>query len=291
MILNAYRYSIRLKNEQFDISHMISKYPIEKKSLLIKDFLLQLKKDVKFKFEYQNKDQILYYISDINSKIYLLKFARDHKTELYVEGDVDIDRINTASFPPVYIIIDVEEHTILIQYDQKAFSNTMTSAKALEQMFKSIAEEYSYIVNIEAIKQKDSFWEMVNCYPEIVQVTFKFHSPNLFEGILSFNKFTKLLKEKFNTATTELTLKNENDSLRFEKTEEDTAEILEYIENGAGSWSAKVIEDGNTVTKQDHEYAKKITTEDNVEEQLTNPSSKIRVELKLMSRAEIVDEK
>jgi|GEM_PF-925355 len=290
MILNTYRYNIRPKNDQMNIDHMISKYTLENKSLIIKDFLVELKSTVKFKFEYQKKDQILYYINDVEDRYFLLKFARDHKTELFVEGENDINKINAPNFPPVYIIFDIVEHIILIQYDQKAFSNTFTSAKALEQMLSSIAEKFSYVVNIEAIKQKDSFWEMVTDYNEIIQVTFKFHSPNLFEGVLSFSRFASLLKDKFNTSTTELTFKNEKDSLRFNKDEEDTSEILEYIDNGAGSWTAKVIEEGSTITKQDNEYAKRIILDNDIEEQLEESSSRLRSELNLMSRAVISNE-
>lgn len=291
MILNAYRYNIRLKNEQYNISNMFGKYPFEKKSILVTDFLIKLEKDIKYKFNDLDKDFVVYHIKNLDNRFFLLKFAKDHKTELYVEGEADIDKIKAPNFPPVYVIIDVNEHIVLIQYDQKAFSNTSSSAKALEVMLNNISIDYGYVVNVESINEKDSFWEIVKKYSEIIEVTFKFHSPNLFEGLLSFNEFAKFLNEKFNTSTTELTFKNEKDTLIFKKNEEDTLEILEYIDHGAGSWSAKVREDGRIVTKQDQEYSKRIIIDDNIEEQILDSSSKIRMELQLMSRAEIKNEK
>lgn len=131
----------------------------------------------------------------------------------------------------------------------------------METCFNDYAKEYHYEVTVESVNEQDSFWKMVNNFETIKMVNFKFNSPNFFDGLIDFNKITKLLKDKFNNTKTNLILKNDNDRLTLNRNQEEIIEMLDYIDQGGGSWTASVIEDDKKVTKQSNQYAKKVYLE------------------------------
>lgn len=274
-LFNAYRYLIKISDDKYNMSHYVDPYPTHKKEKLLHDFLINLKKGIKHEFVHYNNKYLVYYRNDINENFYLLKLAKKREVDLYVEGEMDLEEISANNFPPIYIVIDKNKQIILIQHESQVFKSSSSAANALRTCFNDYAKEYHYEVTVDSINKKDSFWKIITNYSNIKKVDFKFHSPNFFDGLIEFNKIAKMLKEKYNNTMTNIIFKNDNDKLTLDKSQEELIEMLEYINEGGGSWSATVIENDKKVTKKSEEYAKKVFFEGDLNKYFENDDNVI----------------
>lgn len=127
----AYRYMVTPISNQLTIHQEISK----SKELLMKDIIMNLSSDTKTVFNRGFK-RYLFYGSQNQDNLYIIKFARESSPIIYTEGenDIEVNEIKETKF--VYLMIDTTNQIILMERNITVFQSVENAIKVLADFFR-----------------------------------------------------------------------------------------------------------------------------------------------------------
>lgn len=268
----AFRYSIiNLPQTSFFT-------PDDKKQYVI-DFLCQRLKRERVLF-YSNIEEN----SDIEKRNYFLYFVRNDsglvfiklaKTSKLMIHDLRLDTKELIDEkipdkPSIYLVFDLERQIVFIQHLTTVFQQIYTAKNALEKTLNRFFKNDSIEVSINAILEKDKFWEFVDRANKIYEIRYVFQKPNSLPQYYATKEILESLNDTMNPSFTEHKYINNEGNLNPQK--EYFSDSVEYCEAGGGSYAVKGEIDGvgKSITSNKEENIKSIEPEsiDLIEEKI-----------------------
>lgn len=238
----AYRYLIAPINNQFSLFHLTYK----PKEELIYDIFDEINTNHKTSWYKGQKKYLLYgYQKDTN--LFIFKFARVSKENIYLEGenDIEIQDIKEAKF--VFVMIDTVHQIILIERNQTIFRNVESAKMVIEDFLKNSMKNFEYSVNVYPLVSDKVFWNYVDTADEIFELSLTLNAPNLGEGDKETRDILKIIKEATNNETLDISIKNTDGKLKVVRTF--LGSWIDYILEIGGKYRLKIKKDGVTDTK------------------------------------------
>jgi Holliday junction resolvase len=285
----AYRYLVTPTSEQISIIQKMSKSKEELMNNIISDLALNTKT-----IWVKGGKRYLFYGFQNRDNIFIVKFARETKENIYVEGDEDIEikGIKEAKF--IYLIIDTEHQIILIEKNSSVFPQIENSVNILAEYFRNKMRQFDYVVNIYPLVSKRKFWSYVESAEKIYELTLVMNAPNMsLFGNSDTREVLREIKNATNNEVLDISLKNKEGSLKILK--EVIGNYIEYVREVGGKYLLKFKRNGTRETKTSETdtavtYLEKKNKEKYSEEELSNISEKLTSIHTLESRDDNEDE-
>jgi len=152
-------------SEQITIIQQVNK----SKEELIAEIIHNLANDTKSVWTKGNK-RYLFYGSQIQKNIFIIKYARETNEKIYIEGDIDIEIQGIKEAKYVYLVIDTKHQIILLERNVSVFQSIENSVNVLADFFRHKMREFDYVVNIYPLVSKRKFWSYVETADEIFEM-------------------------------------------------------------------------------------------------------------------------
>lgn len=219
---------------------------------LLKEFVDTLKDNYKYEFKFIDrggeKELVLFFKQQITSSRYIFEFAKARTVPINEKKERGIESKSVNSFPPANIIFDLTGQIFLIEYNQKAFDDTMSTAKYLTKMLDNFMSKHNYHVILEAITEQHSFWDSVEELGYVNSVEFNLVAPNIFGANLSATKLLRAIKQKYNGARLKTIISNDGETLHLDPNDFEINSAAEYAEHGGGKWIIRGKKKGKSKT-------------------------------------------
>lgn len=270
---NPFRYFIVPTSDQGHLDYYMGRYTIDNKSDIVKDYLIGNFEKKKTHFTYRNSEYLLCYNKNYNNRFLVLKFGKRRVRETYEEGEFDIEDKELKEYPYIYMLVDLQKQILLVEHLSKIFDTTHIPAKAFVTYLSIETNKYKYKVNVNPMLIESSFWQAVRVSECVKELQMKLESPNLFDGVIDINEFLGKQKNIYNNTNMEIKLKNKEEQLKIEESNQELKSAVEYIENGGGSWKMQVVSEGMNKSISSIENKQIIRVDDEIEEYLLNEES------------------
>ena len=285
----AFRYLVTPISEQLSIVQQLNK----RKEELMFDIVESLAKNEKTEWIKGNK-RFLFYGSQSKDSIHIIKFAKESNTNIYIEGDDDIEVKGIKNAKYVYLIIDIEHQIILIERNSTVFNSTESAIKILSEFFREKMRGYDYVVNIYPLASKKKFWNYVDSADEIFELSLVLNAPNMaFFGNKDTREVLQMIKENTNNEEFDIAFKNKEGKLKILK--ETLGGWIDYVREVGGKYILRYAIDGVEDTKTSENdtaktFIKRKKNELYDDEELRNIKTKLVAIHKLESRDEATEE-
>lgn len=248
----CYRYfiieSIKLKEkDQMSIDEFI-----QNKNQIFRDLILQTKSEHRI----ETNNQFLYYTKNLDSSIYIMKFANQKNIKTHNPTEDDIMEFNEFDYPYITLIIDLEKQIILIQKTSSVFSDNNSAKFNFEKFISKLLTPKGYICKLDEITYKEEFWTIVSNAEKIYKLRLNLKSPNLFNGRHKANDIMKELKEDYNI--TEISSEIKNDEGLLELPQDRLNDKIDYITDGGGSYEIKYFFNGRKRNLKSSQIVRKV---------------------------------
>jgi len=244
-----------------------SPLPLESKNKfeLIKD--LFLKKEV-----YLSEDQKLVYskvYSSDNEKIIVAKIAKRKIIKIHGSPKNDFREQNQDDWPNSYLIINTDDDSvtgqvIAFEHNPTYFVNPFSILENLRKKFNESLFASGWMLEIEPISSKISFWNFVEeNRGNIQELVFDFNTPNLFNEKSTLQDELKAAKEDINATNMEIKLKNDVGSLDIKQDGllgSFFNQSVDYIQKGGGGWRMKKVGKKGKIKSTDKEVLEIVKT-------------------------------
>ena len=285
----ASRYLVTPTSEQISIVQLMN----ESKEALMNKIISNLTFNTKTVWV-KGVKRYLFYGFQNRDNIFIIKFARETKENIYIEGDDDIEikGIKEAKF--VFLIIDIEHQIVLVEKNSSVFQQVETSVNILAEYLRSQMRQYDYVVNIYPLVSKKKFWSYVESAEEIYELYLEMNAPNMpLFGNSDTRSVLEEIKKATNNEVLDISLKNKEGSLKILK--EALGPYIEYVREVGGKYLLKFMRNGTRETKTSETdtaitYIESKRTEKYSDKELTDISDKLISIHSLESRDDYEDE-
>lgn len=168
------------------------------------------------------------------------KTAKHGKTHVGERIPGDIVEYIEDDWIPVITIFDVVEQYIFVQKDWRFGTETQTAGAIQRGIRDPILDVYNHRAFVEPVTTKEWFWRVIGHHKKIYKLQLNLISPNILETNRKARDALEALENVFNQDETKIVLESEAGKLVVP--EVPTADYVDYIAEGEGSWS--VVVDG-----------------------------------------------
>lgn len=239
----AYRYLVT----SFDVQPTLFQLTQKSKEELIFDVFNVIDQSTKTVWKKGSK-RFLFYGFQKARDLFILKFAKETKENIFVEGDVDIEIKDIMEAKFIYVILDTKNQIILLQRNVSVFQTVNTPIELICSFMREKMKPFQYAVNIYPLVTEDKFWNYVSKAEEIYEVSFELNAPNMaLFGNSTTNALLKEIKKNTNNEKIDITLKNKEGKLKI--TKKILGDFIKYIQEVGGKYSIKYSKEGLTDTK------------------------------------------
>lgn len=279
----AYRYLVTPMSSQTTIIQQINK----SKEELMFDIVHNLASNTKTEWTKGSK-RYLFYGSQSQEHIFIVKYAKETNENIYVEGDDDIEIQGIKEAKYVFLIIDTKHQIILLERNVSVFQSIDNSVNVLSDFFRQGMREFDYVVNIYPLVSKRKFWNYVETADEIYELSLVMNAPNMpLFGHSDTRDILQQIKETTNNEEFDISFKNKEGKLKIIR--ESLGSWIDYVREVGGRYLLKFAKNGFTETKTSETdtaktYIARKKTEKYTDEELQNISDKLEAIHKLESR-------
>lgn len=168
------------------------------------------------------------------------------------------------AYPYVRFLWDRSHQLILLEVNTSIFRNYEYLISLIEKHLNKLLDDYEYTVYIEPLTEKANFWNMVNSFEHLYDVTFEMHMPNFLGRTQEDIKEMLNHYRPYNATTLTNKLSNKLGKLKIYKNDEALNQVLEWITKGGGVWKLRGIKWGKnkkiTISSKKDEYMKNLET-------------------------------
>jgi hypothetical protein len=167
---------------------------------------------------------------------YILKSTDVHlinlDDKLFSEEDIQ-------NWEKVFFMIDQENQIFACQQDYDV-ATADNIKNVLELLANAPLANFGYVIKLDYIVDKHSFWSIIKTSNGIFQIAFKLNAPNLFGGSKVANAWLRQLKERHNMTSVGVDVRNDNAALRYDQ--EEMESYRDYADSGGGEWTLTVLQ-------------------------------------------------
>ena len=255
----TYRYLVTRASDQASLfSELYNPFNKSKEELMtetVRDLAIRNKTEW-----IKGNRRFLFYSIQERGNIFIFKFAKETKDNIYVEGDEDIEMqpITNAKF--VYVIIDTKHQIILIERNASVYKDIETSVNYLTEFFRDRMKIFGYVVNIYPLVYKKLFWHYVESAEEIYELTLEMNAPNMaFFGNEDTRDVLAEIRKITNNEVLDISFKNREGHLKVAR--EALGGYIDYIREVGGKYLLKFKRDGVMEIKSSTQDTAKIHIE------------------------------
>lgn len=151
----------------------------------------------------------------------------------------DIVESKIENWPYVEFLCDpLVNQVFIIRIIPGIVDDAARAKTVLNKIFSEIIKGTGYEIIFEPIIRPAAFWSMVNECEKIYSVKLHLLSPNLFGANSKANEMLKELVRDVNNTDADIKVSNRKGELRVK--DENFGSYIVYVEQGGGSWSARV---------------------------------------------------
>lgn len=145
-------------------------------------------------------------------------------------------KVKDDQWPNVVLLWDRCEQLILIQKDNRVFSNYESVFISIEDHLNKLLDSYEYRAYIEPKTEEISFWNTINEYEYLYDVNFELHMPNFLGR--THEALAESLNEgkEFNATSLGYSISNPDGNLIVPQNHNIIVVALSWIANGGGWW-------------------------------------------------------
>jgi hypothetical protein len=161
-------------------------------------------------------------------------------------GDVDDAEIDSAFWTHFAYLI--EEQVFAVVRNQDFFSGESSGmARLLERVLNAGLSQENYSIRVIPKSRPQQFWEIVNA-AKVTYLRFEFVPPNAFRSQGPLTDLLRTLRTNNGAKKVGYDLRNAQNGLEIQQSDEAINEEVSYIARGGGKWKVN-YQDGDGVTK------------------------------------------
>lgn len=179
------------------------------------------------------------------------KIAKHRKAHVGERVPGDIIEHEEDDWIPLIVIIDLLTQTIYARKDSR-FGTVQQICTAIEAGVRSsILSTYNHRIFVEPKPVEGTFWEVIESHRKIYRLELRLVSPNILQTNIKAREAISALSDLYGQDEVSFKMKNDSGDLQVPK--EPTADYINYIEQGEGTW--RTTTEGKHGGKKSHSSA------------------------------------
>lgn len=180
------------------------------------------------------------YCNKLSDESFFITFAKELTQTIGEKTETGIIDKEIKNYQKCNILVNIPNQWMIIEKCSEISSKIEHQTNIIASVIGIFLEAFDLCFELNILTEENNFWHYVSQHKDtITDVDITLVSPNFLGAIKTVTEFLNATKDKYNTTSIDLHLKNNDGKLKIDSNNEFLKDVVKYSSAGGGKWKIK----------------------------------------------------